>query len=276
MRGRMDVLSRPAPPPDRTVPYGDGPDHVVDLRLPPGDDGPRPLVVVVHGGFWRKECDRTHAGPQASALAAAGYVVAVPEYRRVGQRGGGWHGTFDDTAAWSDRVVDLAVAELGAEVVDAGRVLLVGHSAGGHLALWAAARHRLPESSRWHRPEPLPLRGVVSLAGVCDLRLAAGLGLDRGATQDLLGGGPDDVPDRYAQADPAALVPSGVPSVLVHGREDHHVPVELSRRFAARAQDAGDGVRLVELPGIGHFEVIDPLSAAWPAVTDAVAGVAFS
>lgn len=272
----MEVLSRPAPPADLTLRYGTGADHVVDVRLPRKGHGPRPLVVVVHGGFWRAAYDRTHSGPQASALAEEGFVVAVPEYRRVGQAGGGWPGTFDDTAAWSDRLVDLVAGAVGRDVVDTDRVVYVGHSAGGHLALWAASRHRLPESSPWHRSEPLPLRGVVSLAGVCDLRLAAGLGLGDGATQDLLGGGPDDAPERYAQADPIGLVPVGVPVVLVHGGNDDNVPVEVSRQFAARAQDAGDGVRLVELAGTGHFEVIDPLTDAWAAVTDTVAEVAFS
>ena len=272
----MDVLSRPAPPPDRTVRYGADADNVIDILLPREGAGARPLVVVVHGGFWRAEFDRTHTGPQASALAAEGYVVAVPEYRRVGQPGGGWPGTLDDTASWSDRVVDLVTTELGAEAVDPDRVVLVGHSAGGHLALWAAGRHRLPASSRWHLAKPLPVRGVVSLAGVCDLHLAAELGLGNRATPGLLGGDPRDVPDRYAQADPAAVVPTGIPSVLVHGADDREVPVEVSRRFAERAGGAGDDVRLVELPGSGHYEVIDPLSAAWPAVTAAIAEVAFS
>lgn len=272
-RDPQEVLSRPAPPPDRTIRYGSGSDSVIDLRLPPGAAGPRPLVVVVHGGFWRAAYDRTHAGPQASALAAAGYVVAVPEYRRVGQAGGGWPGTFDDTASWTDQVVGLVTAELGAEVVDAGRVALVGHSAGGHLALWAAARHRLPASSPWHRRAPLPVRGVVSLAGVCDLVLAAELDLSDGATQDLVGGPPGLVAERYALADPAGLLPCAARSVLVHGTADANVPVELSRRYADRARRAGDRVELVELPGTGHFELIDPLSDAWPAVTAALTTV---
>ena len=265
-----EVLRRPAPEPDRSLRYGGDDDHVIDLRLPRGDDGPRPLVVVVHGGFWRAAFDRRHAGPQASALVEEGYVVAVPEYRRVGQDGGGWPGTFDDTARWSDRLVDLVCAEVGEDVVARDRVVLVGHSAGGHLALWAASRHRLPASSPWRRDAPLPVRGVVALAGVCDLSLAAVLRLSDGATQDLMGGGPEQGDDRYAAADPARLLPSGVPSVLVHGAQDTNVPVELSREYARRATVAGDDVRLVELPGAAHFEVIDPRSSAWPSVTAAV------
>jgi acetyl esterase/lipase len=255
------------------VRYGPGNDAVIDLRLPRRVHGPRPLVVVVHGGFWRAAYDRTHTGPQAAALAAEGYVVAVPEYRRVGQDGGGWPGTFDDTAAWSDRVVDLVTSELGRDAVDVGRVALVGHSAGGHLALWAASRHRLPESSPWRRPTPLPVRGVVSLAGVCDLALAAELNLSEGATQDLMGGAPPAYADRYALADPAALLPCGIRSTLVHGEDDPNVPIGLSRRYATAAHAAGDRPQLVELPGTGHFEVIDPLTPAWPAVTAALTSI---
>ena len=266
----MEVLTRPAPPPDLTLRYGDGAEQVVDVRLPRRGAGRRPLVVVVHGGFWRAAYDRGHTGPQASALADAGYAVAVPEYRRVGQPGGGWPGTFDDTAAWSDRLVDLVADGLGQDVVDPERVVYVGHSAGGHLALWAASRHRLPETSAWHRPAPLPVRGVVALAGVCDLHLAAELHLSDGATQDLMGGGPATVPERYAAADPSLLLPSGARSVLVHGVDDVNVPVSSSRAYEQRARAAGDPVELVELPGTGHFEVIDPLTTAWAAVTRAV------
>lgn len=264
------MLTRGAPPPDRTLRYGDGPEHVIDLRLPREADGPRPLVVIVHGGFWRAAYDRTHTGPQAVGLAGAGYVVAVPEYRRVGQPGGGWTGTFDDTAAWSDALVDLVCAELGEGTVDRTRVVLVGHSAGGHLALWAASRHRLPASTPWTRDRPMALRGVVSLAGVCDLGLAAGLRLGDRAPQALLGGEPATVPDRYALADPALLLPSGVPTVLVHGDLDTEVPAALSRSYADRARGAGDSISLVELPGTAHFELIDPSSGAWSSVTAAV------
>lgn len=264
------MLTRSAPPPDRTLRYGDGPEHVIDLRLS-SRRGRRPLVVVVHGGFWRAAYDRTHTGPQAAALSDAGYVVAVPEYRRVGQDGGGWPGTFDDTAAWSDAVVDLACAELGEDAIDRDRVVLVGHSAGGHLALWTASRHRLPQSSPWHRRDPLPVRGIVSLAGVNDLALAATLRLSHGATQDLLGGETAEVPQRYAEADPARLLPCGVPAVLVHGTDDPNVPLSLSRAYAQAAAAAGDeDARIVELPATGHFEIIDPLSTAWPAVLTAV------
>jgi len=177
-----------------TLRYGDLPDHVADLRLPP-DDGPSPLVVVVHGGFWKAEFDRAHAGSQSVGLAKAGYVVATVDYRRVGQPGGGWPGTFDDLAALTDAVPSL-VSKALPDRVGPARTVLVGHSAGAHLAAWAAARHRLPQESPWHRSAPLDA-SVVSLAGVLDLELSEQLGLGGHAARRLLGGSPRRQRDRY-------------------------------------------------------------------------------
>lgn len=246
------VLTRPAPAPDRTARYGDHPEHVVDLRLPARDAG-HPLVIFIHGGFWRVEYDRTHAGPLAADLARRGWPVATVEFRRIGQDGGGWPGTFEDVAAAVAAVPRL----FGADVPE-GLPLLAGHSAGGQLALWAAAR------------SPGLTRGVLALAAVADLRTAHAQRLGGGAVAALLGGGPADVPDRYAAADPMALLPLRVRSVLVHGEDDDRVPVALSTGFAAAAGAAGDQVRVVTLPGADHFAVIDPESAAWPAVLAAL------
>ncbi|MGZ4593613.1 MAG: alpha/beta hydrolase family protein [Actinomycetes bacterium] len=267
MSNPRDVLTRPATPPDRTVRYGPGADHVADIRLPE-EQGPRPLVVVVHGGFWMAEFDRGHAGPQSAALAAAGYVVATVEYRRVGQPGGGWPGTFDDVAALTDAVPALVADSVGPRV-DTARTVLVGHSAGGHLAAWAAARHRLPPGSPWHRAVPLDA-AVVALAGVLDLHRAAELGLGGHAAALLLGGDPAERPERYAAASPASLLPSGSRQVLVHGTRDAQVPVEMSRRYVDRAAALGQRVALHELDGLGHFELIDPRSGAWPTVLDSI------
>src|SRR5690242_9533275 len=166
-----DVLTRAAPPPDFVVSYGPGDDQVADVRLPAQSARPRPapLVLFLHGGFWRAAYDRAHTGPLAEALAAAGFAVCTPEFRRTGQAGGGWPGTFDDVAAAVDALPGLVaeVAGAAADVVDVGRVVLGGHSAGGHLALWAAGRGRLPETERWHASAS-GVVGVVSLAGVCD------------------------------------------------------------------------------------------------------------
>ena len=251
--------------------YGPLPEQVADLRLPAATGRPAPLVVVVHGGFWRDEWDRAHAGPQSDGLAAAGYVVATVEYRRVGGSGG-WPATLDDVALLGDTLPGL-VADAVGDLVDRAQTVLVGHSAGGHLVAWSAARHRLPVDSPWHRETALPV-GVVSLAGVLDLGLSERLGLGGHAARALLGGSPDEQPDRYAAADPAGLLPTGVRTVLVHGTLDEDVPVEVSRSFRAVAAAAGDDVTLHELAGVDHMSLVDPTSPAWPAVLAAVAAVA--
>jgi acetyl esterase/lipase len=223
-------------------------------------------VIFLHGGFWRDEFDRSHTGPLAAALADAGYAVCTPEFRRIGQQGGGWPGTFDDVAAAVDALPGLVAAAAGAGRVDARRIVLAGHSAGGHLALWAAARHRLPSSSSWSGPWSPSWRGVVGLAAVSDLRACHDQELGGGAAADLMGGSPGRYPDQYAQADPARLIPLGLRVRLVHGSADDRVPCGMSQDYAARAVAAGDDVGLDELPGYGHFELIDPLTGAWPAV----------
>jgi acetyl esterase/lipase len=254
-----DVLDRPAPPPDLTLSYGTRPEHVIDLRLPP--ELPAPLIVLIHGGFWRPAYDRTHLGPMAHALAAAGYVVAVPEYRRAGMADEGWTGTFNDIAAALDQAAQIAEPH-GA---DTGRITWAGHSAGGHLALWAAARPGLPTGSAWLGP--CAATHVVSLAGCCSLRLCAEWNLGAGAARDLMGGMPDEIPDRYAVADPAALPRPPVPVTLVHGTEDDVVPLAMSQ-----ACQTG---RLIEIAGAGHYDLIDPQSPVWPRVLSVLAGSRF-
>jgi acetyl esterase/lipase len=262
----VDVLERPGRPPDFTLQYRDGGDAEVDVRLPPG--GARTtLVIVIHGGFWRPRYDRQHAAAQSEGLADAGYVVATVEYRRVG-----WPGLFDDIALLSDTVPELVSDRIRGRF-DPQRPVLVGHSAGGHLACWAAARHRLPGDSPWHRTDPLPLAGVVSLSGVVDLHLADRLALGDGAPAALLGGSVAGVPDRFAVADPTLLLPAGVRTVSVHGEHDDTVPVAVSRSYVSAARAAGDQADLRVVPGAGHFDVIDPLTPAWAYVLDAIADV---
>ena len=279
-----DVLSRPAPPPDLVISYGPGPEHVADVRLParagrtPGGAeraGPRPapLVLFLHGGFWRAAYDRTHTGPLATALASAGFAVCVPEFRRTGQRGGGWPGTFEDVAAAVDTLPAMVREAAGAHPISDGPVLLGGHSAGGHLALWAASRHRLAPDASWHAPEG-QVRGVVALAAVSDMAACHALRLGQGAAGALLGGGPGQYPDRYRLTDPMRLLPVGCPVRLVHGSADDRVPCGMSRDYLGQARAAGDDAALDELPGAGHFEVIDPLSAWWPRVQAAFTALA--
>jgi acetyl esterase/lipase len=223
--------------------YGPGPDRWADLRLPPGP-GPHPVAVLLHGGFWRMPwgADLMHA--LAGDLHRRGWATWNVEYRRLGAPGGGWPGTLDDCAAALDALA-------GVEEVDHRRVVAVGHSAGGQLALWLAARGGVG--------------AVVALAPVSDLAAAAALNLGGGAAVELLGGTPDAVPERYRQATPRALLPLGVPQLLVHGEQDHRVPVAMSRDHAAAARAAGDHVELVILRRTGHAELIDPRSRAWRA-----------
>lgn len=254
------VLSRPAPPPDARVRYGSHPDQIADIRLPrPGHfEQPRPLVIVVHGGFWRAEYDRTHTGPLAADLATRGWPVAQLEYRRTGQPGGGWPGTFEDVAAGVEAVPALVAAVADQPWLASEPPILLGHSAGGHLALWCAAE------------VGSPLAGVLALAPVADLDMAYRLDLDNGAVAALLGGGPEAVPDRYEQADPIRRVPISTRTVVIHGDMDRQVPIDISRRYFATARAAHADISFIELHNIEHFGLIDPESPAWPKVTSAL------
>lgn len=234
--------------------------HAADLYLPSGP-GPHPVVVLVHGGFWRAAYDRSLMVPLAVDLAARGYAAWNIEYCRLGQPGGGWPGTLEDVAASVDALADLPES-LG---LDLDRVVSVGHSAGGHLALWLAARPKLPKGAPGADPR-VTMKAAVSQAGVADLE--SGRDLGQGAARELLGGAPEDVPGRYATASPAALLPLGVPLLCVHGDRDDRVPIEQSEKFVAAARAAGDDAQLATFPGMGHFEVIDPAHPSWRAVAD--------
>jgi acetyl esterase/lipase len=258
-----DVLTRAARPPDQVLRYGEGEHQVADLRIPssPSPSPAWPLVIFLHGGFWRSEFDRRHTGPLAESLTSSGFAVCTPEFRRTGISGGGWPDTFRDISAAVDILPSL-VSEVTGGAADMGRVVLAGHSAGAHLALWAASGRSASGGSA----SPGRVVGVVSLAGVCDLAACYRLDLGGGAAAELMGGGPEQVPGRYRTADPMGLVPTGLAVRLVHGTDDDLVPSDLSRAYALRAAAAGDDVRCELSPGYGHFAVIDPLSGLWPAV----------
>jgi acetyl esterase/lipase len=256
-----DILTLPAPAADARLPYGPQPSQFGYLYLPVGR-GSHPLVVYLHGGFWRVRFSLEHAGHVCAALAADGLAVWSLEYRRIGETSGGWPGTFHDVGRGADAVRQLA----NRYSLDLGRVLVMGHSAGGQLALWLAGRHRLRADSPLWVSDPLRPSAALSLAGVCDLRQAAELRLSNSVVLDLLGGPPEAVPERYADASPIELLPLGMPQTLIHGTADENVPYALSEHYAAAAQRAGDRAELVTLPGVGHFEVIDARSDAWPTV----------
>lgn len=249
-----------------TVAYGDHPAQVGDLHVP-SEDAPRPLPVVVllHGGYWQADYDRQETAPLAADLAARGFAAWNLEFRRVGD-GGGWPGTFEDVAAGLDALADLA----GPHRLDLSRVGVAGHSTGGHLALWAAARHRLPEGRLGARPRIRPAV-AVSMAGVNDLRAAHRARLGDDAVADLLGGVPEDVGDRVRVAAPIASLPLQVPQLLVHGEHDDAVPTSQSLDYAKLAAASGDPVEVLTLPG-DHLLPLDPIGPAWPQVAKWLAG----
>ena len=241
-----------------TLTYGDDENQRADLHLPAGSSRDLPIVVVLHGGFWRASYGYSLGTPLAADLADRGWAAWNLEYRRVGG-GGGWPATFTDVAAGIDALATVAQPAAGGRL-DLSTVVAIGHSAGGHLALWAAGRGDLPVGAPSAAPR-VALCGAVSQAGVADLVRAAEDRLGGGAAIALLGGTPAEHPDRYALADPASHAPLDVPVALVHGEADGIVPISQSERYAARGGD----VRFTRLPGVGHFELIDPTTPAWEA-----------
>ncbi len=242
MRLILDLLRH-----GEVVRYGALTDQVGEVRRPRGR-GPHPVAVVLHGGYWGERWTRRYMRPLCADLARRGFVSLNLEYRRLGTRsGGGWPQTFEDVAAGVDLVAGLG------DDVDPGRVAFVGHSAGGHLALWAAIRHQLPEGAPGAGPAIRPAV-VVGLAAVSRVPAWAGA---------LLGGPREAVPQRWRIATPAEHVPIGVPVLLLHGRADQVVPATASERFARAASEAGDDVELLELAGSRHTAFAYPRSSAW-------------
>jgi len=264
MTGR-DLAALPQPPADHTIAYGPAPQQVAELRLPKGR-GPHPVVLVIHGGCWQVPWAFDQVRALAAALTAEDFATWSLEYRRIGDPGGGWPGTLEDVARGADHLREVAKAH----PLDLDRVVVLGHSAGGHLALWLAARHRLPKDSPLRGEPPLPVRGVVTLAGITDLRAGAAGRVCGEAIPQLLGGPPEARAFRLGQASPIELVPLGVPQRLLVGARDAIVPAEQARAYAAAATAAGDAVEVRVLEGAGHFEPVDPGSSAYPAVRDAV------
>ncbi|HEX6109369.1 MAG TPA: alpha/beta hydrolase [Ktedonobacteraceae bacterium] len=251
--------------------YGPDPLQFGDLYVP-NEPGLYPIVILIHGGYWRARYGLDLMNSLAEDLAKRGYAAWNIEYRRVGNPGGGWPGTFLDVALATDFLRKLAPSYK----LDLQRVVPIGHSAGGHLALWLAARPRIPlfvhnsplagsqqPGDNEENATPLMLAGAISLAGVIDLEMAWRLHLSNGAVVELLGGSFTDVPERYVAASPAAMLPLGVPLVLIHGTNDDSVPLQVSQAYTNAARAVNDPVTYIELEGVDHFDVIDPHSNAW-------------
>jgi acetyl esterase/lipase len=278
------AFAHPAVAPDATAAYGAHPDQVVDFYAPRGGTGaPAPLVVLLHGGAWRAPYDRHHVTPLADFLARQGFAVANVEYRRgsslphqnaEGPVAGRWPETFDDVAAALDALPALAAAAL--PQADPRRTVVTGHSAGGHLALWAAARHVLPADAPagWRLSSPPELRGVVALAPIADFAVAEELGVCGGASAQLLGGDAHWAA-RVPYADPAVLLPTGIATTVVQGREDIVVPARVAESYVAAAARAGETVGLTLLDGVGHFPLIDPAADACAVVAEEISQLAW-
>src|SRR5580692_9009943 len=255
MRSSEDILNLAAPRADRRITYGNDENQFIDLRLPKGKN-PHRLVVAIHGGFWRAKYDLGYAGHLCAALTAKGIGTANLEYRRVGNAGGGWPGTFSDVRA----AYQFLTQNAGKYGFDPRRVVVIGHSAGAQLGLCLAAHEA-------------GVGAVVSLAGVVDLQRTYSLHLSNDAVVEFLGGTPTEVADHYREADPMKL--SVVARQwMVHGAEDDVVPPAFSRDYVGAKQKAKEDAPLVEIAGAGHFEVVDPRAAAWKDVERVVAEAA--
>ncbi len=247
-----DILSRPQPPPDAHIAYGADPNQFVEVRLPP-TPGLHSVVLNIHGGYWRAQYDLAHAGHLCQALRAAGVATFNIEYRRVGNPGGGWPGTFEDIRS----AYRFLRQEHSRFHLDLDRLVVMGHSAGGQLALCLTA----------HEPS---LRSVISLAGVVDLKQAYALHLSHDAVLDFLGGKPDQVPEHYREADPMEFSIPRARQWLLHGSDDDTVPPAFSRTYVAQKKKAGESAQLLEIPHAGHFELIDPAADAFKDVKSTV------
>jgi acetyl esterase/lipase len=250
------ILTLPPPPYDLRIRYGDAPQHFADVRFQPtAASKPSPAIITVHGGYWRAKYDLAYMGHFCAALTRAGCVTLNLEYRRVGDPGGGWPGSFDDVRRAFDYVIDHA-DELR---IDPTQITITGHSAGGQLALCLAA----------HQPR---ISKVVSLAGVIDLQRAWELHLSNDAVVEFLGGTPQQMPDRYRDASPLELAIPSTPQLIVHGANDNSVPIELSRRYTVAKTATHEKVHYLELEAADHFDVVDPRSSIWQQIQMSILG----
>jgi acetyl esterase/lipase len=251
MENSEHILTDNPPPAHARLRYGSGDYHFADLRFPKGS-GPFPAAMFIHGGFWRARYDLAHAGFFCAGLTKMGFATWNIEYRRVGNPGGGWPGSFEDVTSAYQFVRQLA----SKYPIDPKRLIVLGHSAGGQLALALAAHHN-------------SMSAVVSLAGVVDLRRAWELHLSNDAVAEFLGGPPERVPEHYREASPAELE-IRCKQLLIHGTEDDIIPVAMSRSYVKQKLQKRESISLLEIPKVGHFEIVDPESKAWPVMEKAL------
>ena len=256
-----NYLALNGPAPTAHVAYGAAPSQFAEFFAPAGP-GPHPVAAIVHGGCWTKQFGGiTQMRNMAGALAAQGIAVWNIEYRRYDEEGGGYPGMYQDVGTAMDRLRTLAPQYQ----LDLARVVLVGHSAGGHLAQWAGARARLPKSSPVYVADPLLVPVVISLGGLADLRNEATLiqtSCDR-STAQLAGQPSAERPDVYVDTSPAELLPAGVRTVLIHGELDTIAPLRAGEDYARRARAAGDQAEVILLPGASHYDEVSSTSNAW-------------
>jgi acetyl esterase/lipase len=256
------------PPAGHRIAYGPLPEQFGELRVPSGTPGPHPVVVVIHGGWWRAMYDLTYCGHLAAALTLSGIATWNIEYRRIGSPEATWRELLTDVTSALAALTAIAPAY----ALDLGRIVVTGHSAGGHLAAWLAAKQTHPSLDVFG--EGPPIVGAVPVAGALDLDAISELAVvdmtGGSPVHALLGGTPADVPDRYALASPARLVPVRIPVVAVHGSLDDAVPLEISQRYVSRAQAAGDAARLVVIDGADHFAPFNPVTDAGGTVRAAI------
>jgi acetyl esterase/lipase len=247
-----DILDRPQPPPDDRAAYGVDPNQFLDVRIPHAEE-PHAVLLNIHGGYWRAKYDLAHAGQLCEAFRVAGIATFNLEYRRVGNSGGGWPGTFEDVRA----AYRFILQQRSHFNLDPDRLVVMGHSAGAQLALCLAAHeNKIPSA--------------ISLAGVVDLKKAFTLHLSHDAVVEFLGGAPEAVPDHYREADPMELSIPRARQWLIQGSEDDTVPPQFSRDYVAAKKKAGEAAELLEIPKAGHFDLIDPASKAFEQVKNVV------
>ncbi|MDH3439363.1 MAG: alpha/beta hydrolase [Gammaproteobacteria bacterium] len=262
MMTSADLANFDHPPPDVRIHYGNDPLQFGDLRLPEGD-GPHPVAVFIHGGCWLAEFDIAHSEKLTAALTRNGIATWSLEYRRVGNPGGGWPGTFLDIGNGADHLRLIA----DEHNLDLERVITMGHSAGGHLAIWAAARGAIPANSEIAALNPIPVNGVLALAPAAELQSLHEAEHCGHVVDELMGGSPDEQPDHYRWGNPAEISPGDLPQVLIIGKHDTvWAPAGLRYYDAAKAR--GDTVEMIEAAESGHFEMIDPDSTTWPLVLE--------